>query len=157
MEYSGVLLAVRDMERSKRFYDELLGLKVADDFGACVALIGGVSLQTLESWREFLQKADGEIRLGGNDGELYFEEDDMDSLLQKLAAWPGLEYVHPLKEHRWGQRVVRFYDPDRHIVEVGEKIGAVVRRFLAAGLTVDETALRMDVSEEYIRRHMAGL
>lgn len=157
MEYSGVLLAVRDMERSKRFYDELLGLKVADDFGACVALIGGVSLQTLESWREFLQKADGEIRLGGNDGELYFEEDDMDSLLQKLAAWPGLEYVHPLKEHRWGQRVVRFYDPDRHIVEVGEKIGAVVRRFLAAGLTVDETALRMDVSEEYIRRRMAGL
>jgi hypothetical protein len=31
-----------------------------------------------------------------------------------------VEYVHPLREQPWRQRVVRFYDPDHHIIEVGE-------------------------------------
>ena len=36
-----------------------------------------------------------------------------------------IEYVHPVKEHGWGQRVVRFYDPDKHIIEVGENMKVV--------------------------------
>lgn len=62
----------------------------------------------------------------------------------------GLKYVHPLKEHRWGQRVVRFYDPDGHIIEVGERMQQVVFRFLHAGLSCEETAHRMDVPLSYV-------
>ena len=39
------LLAVRDMERSKTFYREVLGLHVVMDFGANVTLTGGLCLQ----------------------------------------------------------------------------------------------------------------
>ena len=52
-----------------------------------------------------------------------------------------------VKEHSWGQRVVRFYDPDGHLIEVGESMRQVVHRFLAQGLTVAEVALRMDITE----------
>ena len=52
----------------------------------------------------------------------------------------GAELVHPLTEYPWGQRVVHFYDPDRHIVEVEESMDTVVRRFLAQGMSVEQTA-----------------
>ena len=49
-------------------------------------------------------------------------------------------------EHGWGQRVVRFYDPDGHIIEVGEDLKMVIRRFLAAGMTMEEVSVKMDAS-----------
>ena len=55
-----------------------------------------------------------------------------------------------LFEHRWGQRVVRFYDPDKHIIEVGEKLDAVVQRFIDSGLSAEETAVRMDIPVDFV-------
>lgn len=157
MQWGSTLLAVRDMEKSKRFYCEMLGLTVTDDFGANVTLSGCVSLQTLESWQTFLGRDQGEMIFGHNTAELYFEEADMDGFLQRLAADPDILYVHPPKEHHWGQRVVRFYDPDRHIVEVGEEMEIVVRRFLESGMTPQEAAQRMGVSLDYIHARMPKL
>lgn len=147
------LIVAADMARSRHFYCGLLGLVVTTDFGANVTLSDVVSLQTLESWQDFIDKPAGEIQFGHNSAELYFEEDDLDSFLEKLAAWPDLRYVHPAMTHRWGQRVVRFYDPDGHIVEVGESMTTVVRRFLADGMTVAQVAERMEVPEDYILSH----
>ena len=65
-----------------------------------------------------------------------------------------MEYVHPVIEHSWGQRVVRFYDPDKHIIEVGENMQAVTRRFLANGMTPEHVAQRMDVPLSYINEQM---
>lgn len=62
----------------------------------------------------------------------------------------NIEYIHPLIEHSWGQRVVRFYDPDKHIIEVGENMMMVVQRFIDAGLSIEETAARMDVPVDYV-------
>ncbi|MBQ8137428.1 MAG: glyoxalase, partial [Clostridia bacterium] len=64
------------------------------------------------------------------------------------------QYVHPPVTHRWGQRVVRFYDPDGHIIEVGEKMDAVVRRFVRQGLSMEETAARMDVPLEFVQKSL---
>jgi catechol 2,3-dioxygenase-like lactoylglutathione lyase family enzyme len=148
MKYQGVLIAVSDLEKSKEFYDRVCGSQVILDFGANVTLTGGFSLQTLKTWQEFTGK---KACFGGNDAELYFEEDDFDAFIAKLAAFDDIDYVHPLMEHSWGQRVVRFYDPDHHIIEVGENIVAVVKRFLNSGLTEEETARRMDVPVDYVR------
>ena len=151
MRYTATLLAVRDMERSKRFYYEVMGLEVVADFGANVTLTGGIALQTVDTWAKFIRRANNEIIFQSNAAELYFEEDRIDDFAAKLAATPNLVYVHPLLEHSWGQRVVRFYDPDGHIIEVGENIALVVRRFLDSGLSVKETAVRMDVPEDYVQ------
>ena len=151
MKYVSTLIAVTDMEQSKTFYQEVLSLEVVADFGANVTLTGGVALQTLETWKTFIHRDERQISLENGAGELYFEEKDMDAFLNKLHTMERLRYVHPPLEHRWGQRVVRFYDPDGHIIEVGEPIKAVVRRFIQSGLSIEETAVRMDVPADYIK------
>ena len=145
------LFAVRDMERSLAFYRDVLGLEVVNDFGANVVLTGGLSLQTLETWAEFLDKPSDGIRFGGNDAEMYYTADDFDSFLSVLKDHPEAELVRPPVEHRWGQRAVRLYDPDGHIIEVGESLNKVAKRFRDGGLNEEGVARRMDISLEYAR------
>jgi ribosomal protein S18 acetylase RimI-like enzyme/catechol 2,3-dioxygenase-like lactoylglutathione lyase family enzyme len=142
MKYLGALIAVSDIGNSRRFYCDVLGLKVVEDFGANVTLEGGIFLQTLDTWKTFIHT--DQILLPNHAGELYFEEEDIEGFCDRLASL-DVRYVHPLFEHRWGQRVVRFYDPDGHVIEVGERIDVVVRRFFEGSLSAAETAARMDV------------
>ncbi len=147
MQYKGPMLVVNDIDKSVEFYENILGMSVILDFGANKTLTGGLALQTAETYKDFI---DGRaLCFGGNDFELYFEEDDFDSFIQRLKRFE-IEYVHPVKEHAWGQRVVRFYDPDRHIVEVGENLKSVCRRFLESGMTPEQTAERMDVPLKFV-------
>ena len=146
MVFQAPLIVTADMEKSVRFYKEVLGLDVIMDFGANKTLRGGIVLQTEETFREFLGRP---ITFGGNDAELYFEEDDFDAFAEALRG-SGAEYVHPVKEHAWGQRVVRFCDPDGHIIEVGENMKSVCRRFYDSGMTREQVALRMDVPTDYV-------
>ncbi|WP_238859881.1 VOC family protein [Clostridium sp. YIM B02569] len=150
MKFSNPMIVVSNMEKSKKFYYEVLGLEVVVDFGANVTLTGGIALQTKDTWLSFICKQNDKIAFGGNVGELYFEEDDFDSFIQKINTISDINYVHHMIEHSWGQRVIRFYDPDKHIIEVGENMVMVVKRFLNSGLSLEETAIRMDVPVEYI-------
>ena len=50
----------------------------------------------------------------------------------------------------WGQRVVRLYDPDRHILEIGENMKAVCRRFRDQGMTPEQIAARMEVPLKFV-------
>ena len=151
MKFKNPLLIVTNMETSVEFYRKVLGLHKIMDFGANVTLTGGVCLQTLDSWRGFI--GTDAVAFGTNNTELYFEEDDFDAFAEKLKGF-AVEYVHPVQEHAWGQRVVRFYDPDRHIIEVGENMKVVCKRFLDSGMTAEQTAERMGVPMKFIRACM---
>ena len=151
MKFKNPMLVVTDIEKAKEFYKEVLGLRTIMDFGANVTLTGGVSLQTAETWAEFIHKGTDEINFCGNDAELYFEEDEFDSFIEKLNSIENIDYVHSVFEHRWGQRVVRFYDLDKHIIEVGENLKIVCKRFLDSGLTMEEAAKRMDVPIKFVQ------
>lgn len=148
----GALFAVWDMKTSVDFYQTILGLEVVNDFGANVVLTGGLSLQTLETWADFLGTAQNHIRFGGNDAEMYYVADDFDAFLNLLKDHPEVELVHSPVEHRWGQRAVRLYDPDRHIIEVGESLDKVAKRFRDGGLNEEGVARRMDISLEYAKK-----
>lgn len=142
MNYQAPLLVVKDINRTKEFYCKVFNLEVIMDFGANITLTGGISFQTLESWAQFIGRKEKDISFGGNDAELYFEEEEFDVFVTKLRTVKAIEYVHGVKEYPWGQRVVRFYDPDKHIIEVGESMKTVCKRFLDSGMTVEETSER---------------
>ena len=108
MRFLNVLIAVKDIEASKRFYKDVIGLDVEADLGTNVTLTGGISIQTLETWKKFIQKDESDVVFGNNAGELYFESKDIDAFCKLLNERDDIRYVHPLFEHRWGQRVVRF-------------------------------------------------
>lgn len=147
MKYTSTLIAVKDMDISKQFYHNVLGLNAVANFGANVTLDGGIVLQTLDTWKSLIRMYN--VTLPNNAGELYFEEDDMDAFCNHLKSF-DICYVHELYEHRWGQRVIRFYDPDKHIIEVGEKLDAVVLRFIEQGLSPEQTAVRMDIPLDFV-------
>ena len=121
------------------------------DFGENVTLTGGIVLQTKDSWPTLIHKSKNEIFFGANNSELYFEENDFDNFILKLKQIPNISYVHPVIEHSWGQRVVRFYDPDKHIIEVAENLTKVVQKFLNEGMSAETIAMRMDVTVDYVK------
>lgn len=151
MTFKNPMLVVTDMDKSVEFYKKVFGLRVIMDFGANKTLTGGLALQTAETYKEFIDTSD--ISFGGNNFELYFEEDDFNQFTDRLKGL-DIEYVHPVIEQSWGQRVVRFYDPDRHIIEVGENMKTVCRRFLNSGMTPEQVAERMDVPMKFINACM---
>ena len=82
-------------------------------------------------------------------GELYFETDELEPVYQRLNE-AGVEFIHPISEQPWGQRVMRFYDPDGHIVEIGETMEAVVWRFYEQGLSMDSISKKSAMPPEFI-------
>ena len=79
-------------------------------------------------------------------------QQDFDGFLNRLKEYPDMEYLGEVIEHSWGQRVIRFYDPDGHIIEVGEDMKMVIKRFLASGMTMEEISVKMDASVENLTK-----
>lgn len=144
MKYEGVCIAVKDVNRSKKFYQTLFGLEIFQDYGINVSF-GGLSLQQDFDWLTDVPKES--VLKKSHNMELYFEEDDFDGFIAKLAQRNDIQYIgNGVKEATWGQRSIRFYDLDGHMIEVGENMTMVVRRFLDSGMSMEETSKRMDVS-----------
>ena len=121
-------------------------MEVFQDYGRNIAFTCGLALQQDFDWLVHLPKES--ILKKSNNVELCFEEQDFDSFLHKLKKYPNIECLGEVIEHSWGQRVIRFYDLDGHIIEVGENMKMVIKRFLASGMTIDEVSVKMDVSFE---------
>lgn len=150
MQYQGTLIAVSDMEKAKQFYETVMEQKVLMDLGVHVAF-GGFSLQS--NYAE-LVGADLPGKTQPNNFQLYFEVEDLDYWQDKIGSTEGIEFIHKVKEYPWGQRVIRFYDYDKFIVEVAESMTSVAKRFLAQGLSVEETAERTMYPVEFIKSFM---
>jgi len=150
MIFQSTLLVVSDMEKSKEFYSKFLGQKITADLGANV-IFGNFCLQTKESWCEFISCPASEIGMRSKNAELYFAEKNFDAFLDRLKK-SGAELVAPPLEHRWGQRVVRFFDPDGHIIEVGEPLEEVALRFAKSGMGAKEISVRMDYPLDEIKK-----
>jgi catechol 2,3-dioxygenase-like lactoylglutathione lyase family enzyme len=139
MKYSCALIAVSDMEISKRFYTDLFGLKVGVDLGENVFFTDGFALQ--HDYAKLAGLEPNSVIKRSHNFELYFEEENFDAFVEKLEKRKDIEYVHKAKKYPWQQRVVRIYDPDKHILEIGESMASIVKRYLAEGKTIEEIAV----------------
>ena len=112
--------ASKDIEKARQFYHDLFGLTMILDNEGNMILSEGLVLQDEKIWKEFLGR---DIISENNSCELYFEERDVEAFAEKLERlYPDTEYVNKLMTHSWGQKVVRFYDPDGNLIEVGTPI-----------------------------------
>lgn len=152
MKFVCPLIVVRDIAVSRTFYEEVLDQKVGYDFDENVSFEGGFAIHSRSHFSDLIGVEEGSIVEGSHNAELYFEEDDLDAFLERLKGMGSVRYVHELIEQPWGQRAIRLYDPDMHIVEVGEPMESVVKRFLGRGFSVEETARRTSMPEEFVRQ-----
>lgn len=117
MKLKNILIVVKDIEKSKQFYHDLFGLETVLNNEGNMILTEGLVLQNETIWKEFLGK---EIIPKNHSSELYFEERDLEAFVQKLEKlYPTVQYVNRLMTHSWGQKVIRFYDLDGNLIEVG--------------------------------------
>lgn len=117
MRLKNILIVVKDIEKSRQFYHDVFGLEVVLDNDGNMILTEGLVLQDEKIWKEFLGR---EVIPQNNSCELYFEERDIEAFVEKLEElYPSVNYVNRLMTHSWGQKVVRFYDLDGNLIEVG--------------------------------------
>lgn len=117
MRLKNILIVVKDIEKSRQFYKDLFGLELILDNNGNMILTEGLVLQDEKIWKEFLGK---DIIPENNSCELYFEEQNIEAFVEKMESlYPSIQYVNKLMTHSWGQKVVRFYDLDGNLIEVG--------------------------------------
>ena len=152
MRFICPLVVVDNIKVSKDFYENVLNQKIQYDFGENVSFKSGFAIHLKSHFSDLININKNEIIQKSNNMELYFEEEDLDSFLQKLKDIDSIRYVHELKEQPWGQRVIRLYDPDMHIIEIGEPMQSVVKRLLSKGLSVEETVKKTLMPEEFVKQ-----
>ena len=117
MKLKNILIVVKDIKRSGQFCRDMFGLEPVLDNDGNMILTEGLVLQEEKYWKEFLGR---EIIPENNASELYFEEPDIEGFIVRLEKYYSeVKYVNRLMTHSWGQKVIRFYDPDGNLIEVG--------------------------------------
>lgn len=155
MEFKAALLAVKNIEKSKQFYKKLFDQDVVLDLGKNVTFNGGFAIQEDFAWLTDIPL--NSVVEKSNNMELYFEVEDFEGFIDKLNSYESIEYVHKPKKHEWQQRVVRIYDPDYHMIEIGESMAVIARRYLSDGYSVEETAKIIQHPVEFVELCKHGL
>lgn len=152
MPFKAIILVVEDILKSRTLYEDLLGCKVEADFGtANVGFEGGFALYRKSMFAELISGNEGEIVSKAHNLSVYFEFDDIVAVRDKVVA-NGFELVHDMREQPWGQRVFRFYDYDKHIVEVGEDMDQVLLNMQQSGMTESDIAKKTGYTEGDVKR-----
>jgi len=135
MKYVCPLITVSDIKLARDFYETLLGQKVKFDFGESVTFHGDFAIHLQTHYKNLIDNR--EIKPGGNNFELYFESDTIELIVDNLKKNKIL-FVHELREQPWRQKVVRFYDLDKNIIEVGETLEHLSFRLRKEGLSFEQ-------------------
>ena len=154
--YMGPILAVSEIAPARHFYETLLQQTVKYDFGVNVTFVGDFSVH-LRSHLRGLQGLETAEMVQDHtpDAELTFETDDIDGLEQRLSE-AQVEFVHGSREQPWGQRVVRVYDRDGYVVEIGEEMTAVVRRMSRQGQSAEQIVEKTAMPSEFVEQALSA-
>lgn len=120
MKFINPLPFVADINKAKKFYQEVMQLNVIEDHGNFVRFENGFALHDAASlhYSVFGNNVPQSEPFGRQNLVLYFEVDDLDAAFERSQTL--VDMIHPIQCQDWGQRVFRFHDPDGHIVEIGE-------------------------------------
>ncbi len=111
---------VKDIELSKRFYTNILGLKIIEEHAVFILFEMHFSIHQAKALTETIYGSapDSSELQGKGNILLYFEVDDIESFFSQIED--NIDLIHPIVRQYWGQRVFRLHDPDGHIIEIGE-------------------------------------
>lgn len=117
MRLRNILFVVNNLEKSEAFYKDIFHMVPLSRFEGKVIMSEGLVLQegTLKEAEE------------KEDVLLYFEENNMEAFYQELQK-KEVRFKDPLYESEDGRMVVRIYDPDLYLIEIGETMNAMRRR-----------------------------
>ena len=102
--YHSCVLLVDDIQRSKQFYNVVLGQEIEMNLERYVAFKSGLCIWKKDYAHNLIFRGKAtDIQVGENNFEVFFETDDIDDLYQRLLR-EKVNFIHSLMEHPWGQR-----------------------------------------------------
>lgn len=147
MKLHSTVIFVKDIEKTKKFYTQYLGFEIEHNFGKNVLLTSGLSIW--EILPEHIINKELLTTKEANRFELYFETDDIEAIFNDLEK-AGVHFLHKIHEEAWGQRTFRFFDPDKHLIEIGEALEVFVRNMNQQGLTETQISKKSGIPTETI-------
>lgn len=150
---ASIALFVKDISASRKFYTEILGLTIHLDFGKNIIFSGGFAIWEIQP-DHLIPQTLGYNNLSDknfNRFELYFETEtlDKDFLLLKNN---NVRFLNEIHEEPWGQHTIRFFDPDNHLIEIGESMHQFVTRLFKSGMTIAEVNKKTSIPIKEITR-----
>ena len=146
-------LFVADITISKEFYEKVLGMEVEFDFGGNVIYTSRFAIWAIQSDHVITQQLGIEAIQNtlANRFELYFETNDLQSVYSELKS-QNVRFLHEIHNESWGQQTIRFFDPDNHLIEVGESMHRFVNRLHDEGLSVVQVSERTNMPQVEVER-----
>jgi len=149
--FHSIVLFVKDIERSKNFYTEVLGQEINYDFGNNVALKSGITLWKMMPDHIISRSGKHNKTNAAKAFEIYFETENLE-LVQEMIAKNHLHTLHDLMEEPWGQRTIRFYDPDNNLIEVGETLEKFVARMARSGMKPEDISAKTTIPVPIVKK-----
>jgi hypothetical protein len=146
-------LFVKDINNSKNFYINNLQQKIQFDFGKNVIFESGLAIWEISNTHIIPEKL-GIHNLKdskSNRFEMYLETDNLEEIYGQLKK-ENIVFLHEIHEEPWGQCTIRFFDPDHHLIEIGESMEVFVGKFHKQGLTPEQISARTSVSLSDVKR-----
>jgi hypothetical protein len=148
MKFICSLVVVEDIERSRYLYETILGQYVKSDFGENVTFHGDFAIHQKAHFKDLINQ--NPISSKSNNFELYFETDELEMIANKLKEI-DVEFIHEIVEQPWRQKVVRFYDYDFNIIEIGERMEHVAYRLFCEGMSISDISKITYLPEDAVK------
>lgn len=122
MKHVDTIVLVDDINKSKEFYVEIIGLEVLHDWGNMIVFKDRFSIHSANALlpenetKQFVDPG----KQGRNNLIIYFEVEKLDEEYQRMMD-KGVKLLHGIVELPW-QKIFRIFDPDNHILEIGSPI-----------------------------------
>lgn len=144
-------LFVKDIEVSKEFYINTLGQQVDLDFGKNVIFKSGFAIWEIRKDHLIPENLGYENLLNKSCSrfELYFETEDITEIFNLLKN-KNVNFFHEIHEEIWGQQTIRFFDPDNHLIEIGESMATFIGKFHRQGMTPEQISEKTFVPVENV-------
>ena len=152
IKFSMPVIFVKDISASRKFYQEIFSLEIENDFGENVAFRDSFSIWKKGRAEEIIFGSErSEKDEISKDVELYFESSEIETVSEKVNDLK-IDLIHGIREEPWGQRTIRFYDPDKFIIEVAEPMDDVIVRLSKLGVSKVEVSKKTQMSLDYIEK-----
>lgn len=149
MKFICPLVVVDDIKNSRYLYERILAQTVKMDYGENITFEGDFAIHQRDHFESLIGKKD--IIKKSNSFELYFEHDDLPDIINKIKEL-DLELVHEIIEQPWKQRVFRFYDYDKNMIEIAERMEHVAYRLSQQNYSHDDICKTTYLDKESVEK-----
>ncbi len=119
ISYRHSIALVKDIEASKHFYADIIGLTICKGFDSFILFQDNFAIHKADLFYQYINKPYYGEKMGHDNVDFYFTTSDLEGFNRKLKE-EQVTFIHEIRKYEWGESVIRIYDPDGHILEIGD-------------------------------------